>query len=264
MTRKLLYAITGNRIGQNALDFAHHACQHLMGIGSGAGCSHSGESAPVKLLLGIQGPLTVFDVGANTGDYSKMVLRVLHGRDVRIHAFEPQREAFEALKPDMKCCLFLNNVALGSAERVATLYSNRMVPRLSSLYRRTIPEGLGGLNETEQVQVTTIDAYCEKERVRRIDLLKIDAEGHGLEVMRGGMEMFSTGKIGMVQFELASANVDSRVFLRDIFRFVRGYEFDVFRITPSGYLHPIPKYHERMEQFWTTNFLCAGQKWSKA
>jgi hypothetical protein len=30
---------------------------------------------------------------------------------------------------------------------------------------------------------------------------------------------------------------------------------DVYRITPTGYLHPMPEYREIDEQFRTTNFV---------
>jgi FkbM family methyltransferase len=46
----------------------------------------------------------------------------------------------------------------------------------NSLYERQ------GLKETqgksEAIQLDTLDAYCEREKVAHIDILKIDVEGH--------------------------------------------------------------------------------------
>jgi hypothetical protein len=49
----------------------------------------------------------------------------------------------------------------------------------------------------------------------RIDLLKIDTEGHELEVLHGARKLLAAGLIRVLHIEFNEMNVFSRVFLRD-------------------------------------------------
>jgi hypothetical protein len=92
--------------------------------------------------------------------------------------------------------------------------------------------------------------------VGRIDLLKIDVEGHELEVLRGAESLFAGRGVRMVTFEFGGCDIDSRTFFQDFWYFFRERGMGrLFRITPSGYLAPIRHYREADEQFRTTNFL---------
>jgi FkbM family methyltransferase len=262
---KPLVTLTGNRCAQDALDRLQHVCQHLMGIGPGADCRTSGESIVFKVLREASSPpFTIFDVGANVGLFIEMISEHLTLDSYVVHAFEPSADTFRDLQASATnhdCCV-LNNLALGAAEGTATLYSDCRLSALASLTRRDVAHEQKAFDRTEEVRVTTLDEYCRKKDIKSIDLLKIDAEGHDLDVMKGGEDLFRRGAIGIATFELASAQIDSRVFFRDMFKFVRGHGMEVFRITRSGYLYHIPEYHERQEQFWATNYLCIREDMS--
>jgi hypothetical protein len=90
-----------------------------------------------------------------------------------------------------------------------------------------------------------LDDFCAEESIARIDLLKIDAEGHELAVL-DGMGSLRPAKI---QFEFGVSG--SRIFLRDFFDALTNYT--IYRILPKGLVRV--EYSERMEQFNTTNFL---------
>ena len=98
--------------------------------------------------------------------------------------------------------------------------------------------------------------YCTGQGIDHIDWLKIDVEGHELDVLNGGTKMFSGSAIGMVTFEFGGCNIDTRTFLQDFFCFFRDHQMRIARITPAGYLHELHSYQEAYEQFRTTNFVC--------
>ena len=100
-----------------------------------------------------------------------------------------------------------------------------------------------------------LDNYCFENKLERIHLLKVDVEGHEMEVLRGGEVIFSSNAIEMVLFEFGGCNIDTRTFLQDFFYFFREQHMNLYRITPSGYLYPLESYKEMQEQFITTNFL---------
>jgi len=79
--------------------------------------------------------------------------------------------------------------------------------------------------------------------------------GHELDVLTGASEMFHKRAIQMVTFEFGGCNIDTRSFFQDFYYFFQDFGMNISRITPSGYLFPIPSYKEILEQFRTTNFV---------
>lgn len=257
-------SLTANDASQRFLERLVLAEQWLMGIGAGAVTETSGEQVIVDLLrqagarLAPPRPLSIFDVGANKGQFLSMLLRGLGSTPLHIHAFEPSASAFAALTAahgsDQR--LTLNNVGLGRHEASMTLYSDTDASGIASLYRRRLDHFGLTFNQSETVSIEMLDAYRERKGVEYIDLLKLDVEGHELDVLAGAQESFGAGRINMVTFEFGGCNIDSRSFLQDFFYFFRQYKsFDLFRITPAGYLALVTDYREVYEQFRTTNYL---------
>jgi FkbM family methyltransferase len=253
--------LTGNSIGQRLLAKGVTVCQYLQGIGSGSDVESSGEAAVLSALKSSNqsdGPLCIFDVGANTGQYLRAACRLLAGERFHVHSFEPSPGTYEKLventQQDPK--VTLNNFGLGSKSEERDFYSDSPLSGLASLTRRRLTHLGIDMDYTERVRITTLDDYCHDREIESIDLLKLDVEGHELDVLNGSKRMFSKAAIGMVQFEFGGCNIDTRTFLQDFVYFVSEYRMQVARITPSGYMHEITAYSETYEQFRTSNFLC--------
>ncbi len=215
------------------------------------------DKAALQRLSRVTGPLILFDVGANSGKYTQLALSQLAGRQTFIHAFEPSAAAFEKLRRRFgeRNGFALNNFALGSEPTQQVLYYDVAGSELSSLYPRKIAHHGIAFTGSEQVQVETLDRYCEFNRVFHIDLLKLDAEGHELQILRGAVQMFERAAIDMVSFEFGGCNIDSRTFVRDFFDFFTAYEMKLARVTGFGKLDKIKRYEESLEQFRTTCFV---------
>ena len=109
---------------------------------------------------------------------------------------------------------------------------------------------------SEKVGVRTLDEYCAERAVEAIDLLKMDVEGHELDVMQGGVRMLRERRIRMLTFEFGGCNINSGIFFQDYWYFIRDNSLgDLYRLTPSGYLAPVTHYNELYEQFRPTNYL---------
>lgn len=106
--------------------------------------------------------------------------------------------------------------------------------------------------KNETVQLTTLDHFCRTNGIRRIDLLKVDVEGHKPMVLKGAKEMLTGRRIQFVQFEFGAFNLDSQTFLRDLFELLDGYR--ISRIVLGG-LVEVPRYEPRLERFATMNYL---------
>lgn len=231
-----------------------------MGILNFQNFENSGEAYLLRVVLA---PLlrgrhaVVLDIGANVGGYSRLVRSALP--DARIYAFEPNPEAFRLLSSNLTASgVTCVQRGMASTERSGSLfvYPDERTTGHASLYREMMT-GFFGCAEPCEVpcSFTTVDAFCAGEGIDRLDLMKIDTEGHELEVIRGAREMLAGGRIDAVQFEFGEGHVYSRVFLRDFFDALPGYRF--FRLCERRLL-PLEAYDPRHEIFRFQNILAVS------
>jgi hypothetical protein len=83
----------------------------------------------------------------------------------------------------------------------------------------------------ESVALTTVDEFAAANGVARIDLLKIDAEGSDLNVLRGAAGMLEKGAISFVLAELGFSRAQpAHVLFDEVRDFLATRRFDVFGI----------------------------------
>lgn len=142
----------------------------------------------------------VFDVGANDG---RTALRLMRHLPVppRIFSFEPVSSTYRVLVertgsyPNIRCF----QLALGAETGAKPIYLNA-ISAMNSVDPGSNPDW-GRQESTESVQMTTLDRMVRELGIGRIHLLKIDVEGHDLEVLRGGEDALGTGKVDFIQIE---------------------------------------------------------------
>ena len=149
---------------------------------------------------------TIFDVGANVGQTATAFAKAYP--DAGIRSFEPFSDTFVLLR---KNTARLSNVsceqlALGSAAGSISVPLQRSSVNNSL---RAGPESPGGGGE-ETIEVDTLDRYCSAHAVDEIDYLKIDTEGHDLEVLKGARELLAVHKVGFVQVEAAMTRANHK------------------------------------------------------
>ncbi len=262
MAGKVMKYLFGNRRGQAMCEYAVRKATELMGIGSGDDVATSGEHSVLSILeRQFPAPYCIFDVGANRGQFMEMVVSCLNTRDYTVHCFEPSKSAFAVLaeKASGNGRVVLNNIGLGDKPGEFTLYYNEPGSEIASLTQRRLDHLGIDFSQSETVRIDTLDSYCETRGIVAIDLLKLDVEGHELDVLeKGSLNMFGKGAIKMVSFEFGGCNIDTRTFFQDFFYFFKDRGMKIYRITPSGYMHHVDTYSEILEQFRTTNFLATG------
>lgn len=240
------------------------ALENRIGIGSGGGADQSGESIVFEVLSAInKEQLTVFDVGANKGQYSTEAVSYLSGiKEFTIYCFEPSEKTFQFLSEahSKNSNVILNNFGFSDKESEAILYTNAEGSGLASLTKRKLEHfGIDHGRIQEKIKLVSLDDYGAKEGVKKIHLLKIDVEGHELDVLAGAKALLESREIDLVQFEFGGCNIDTRTYFQDFFYFFDSHGFDIFRILPSRKLLRLPTYREIDEKFRTANYLAANK-----
>jgi FkbM family methyltransferase len=217
----------------------------------------SGDSQVISRFINAGN--VVLDVGANAGNWTAEVLS--QGHDVEVHLFEPIPHVYKKLiqTPDKQ--LIFNNLAVGQKEEVKTFYYYEVNSLLSTFYRRVEVEKEGWLNPPQKITVltTTIDNYCQRHGIKRINFIKIDVGGGELDVLYGAKYFLETGRIDYLQFEYGGTYIDSKTTLKEAFEYLQKFRYSIFRILPDRleYKHT---FLPEDENFEFSNFLAVNER----
>jgi FkbM family methyltransferase len=146
-------------------------------------------------------PLVIADVGANIGQTSRYFNSLWPDAD--IYAFEPVSATYEKLTrrvagraSKIRCVKLALSDEIGRAD----IYISNDSVQSSFDLNHVLPRSLSG--EKETVLKTTLHDWCASENIKRIDLLKVDTEGHDLNVLVGATPLFEAQEIGAVLIEI--------------------------------------------------------------
>ena len=170
-------------------------------------------------------PRVVVDVGANSGQSAIRFHAAFPS--ARIISFEPVTSTFKALQQrtaghDIE----IYQLAAGSQAGNGTIFLTDST-FTSSIRRPTDTDVVA----EEPITIVTLDEFAVEHKISEIDLLKIDAEGYDIEVLQGGTQLLSTGKVRFVLIEVGFRRGDERHPLFDDVRdLIASYSFGLFGI----------------------------------
>jgi FkbM family methyltransferase len=144
-----------------------------------------------------------FDVGANEGQTVAEALRIFPASNV--FSFEPHPITFQKLKSRFanNSRAVCYNIALSNGnENTAVMYeySESKINSLTNKARYAVRQEKKVSGEVP-VKVSSLDWFCKDQNIDRIDVLKIDTEGHELEVLKGAVNLLSSRKIRFIYAE---------------------------------------------------------------
>lgn len=166
----------------------------------------------------------VVDVGANFGAYA-LAFAVRVGESGRVYAFEPGAHARARLRDNASLNpvpgLRVVPLALSDAPGRSPLFHTGGAPTTFSL---------GGSDGTrsEQVELVTLDSWWPPGS-RRLDLMKVDVEGHEPAVLRGARKTLECFR-PLLLFEASRAALERNGYRPDAsFRLLTALGYDVVR-----------------------------------
>ena len=229
-----------------------------MNYGGGQSPADSGEVEALKFFrdsFDTSKPFTLFDVGANDGEYLSHALDAL-GSDLNAYSFEPQSESYARLDkrfandPRVKTL----KVALGGKVGTAELFSAETGDATASLHRNNVFDQ----TSSELVQVTTVDQVCADEGIEQIDFLKIDTEGNEMDVLLGASNTIEAGRVSAIQFEFGDPYINTQYHFIDLWKLLSP-RHTIYRILRHG-LVALDSYSTDLEIYKIANFICVKRQ----
>ena len=222
----------------------------ILNIGEGHTVETSGEKVAFDILRKYKnrdtGAAIVFDVGAHTGEWLQIFKKNYKDSSI-LYSFEPSLSSFKVLSRITTDNFHPEHLALGDTIGKGYLSADVLGSKTSCVNAKN-----NNSMETEEISVTTIDAFCNEHKITRIDLLKIDVEGYELKVLQGAQRMLKHGNIKLIQFEFGAPSSE-KYSLRDFFD-ILGNQYQICRILKHG-CYPLNTYHHYYEIMTLTNFI---------
>ncbi len=203
-----------------------------------------------------QNPLVVLDIGANIGDWSRSMIEKADRahRKLKLHSFEPSMTTYETLKRNSAswgtgASVSVHRLALSNRAGTADFHSVGENAGRNSLHE--IP---GESRKEGPVELKTLDVFAAEQGLDRIDLVKVDTEGHDFFVIQGAAKLLEAGRIRALQFEYTWRWIYSRTYLRDVFEFLAGKPYVLGKVTPKG-VEYYPGWDWRLESYTEGNYI---------
>lgn len=265
----IIAGVLGKAIGRNNLVRYGNFISRAGRLDFPNGLKNNGELLVQKVALSgsEEIPIIIVDCGANIGEWTDELCKQAATRNdlgnIEIYSFEPSKFTYKELLITVKNIYADDNIKIFPINSALSSHSGE--GQLSIIHPGA---GTNSLVQTEtkdadskeNVKLLTLDNFAEKNNLSYISLLKIDAEGHDPDVIKGAENLISNQKIGIIQFEYNWRWIFSNQFLRNVFADLSKQGYCIGKVTPKG-IQFFPEYHIDLETFVEGNYIACLKKW---
>ena len=153
------------------------------------------------------------DIGAHKGKYTDLILNNFNLKSVCL--FEPQENLFKFLKQkyrDNKKKIYISNYGISNKVETKIFYinlhdltssikklnpSNKYLNLKSKLFGTNLK---GMIQKKLYIRTISLKNFFKKKKLKRVDLIKIDTEGHEFEVLVGLGNKIKIVKAFLIEF----------------------------------------------------------------
>ena len=203
---------------------------------------------------------TIFDIGSFRGSFTKELIKLekkeIKKKDNSYYLFDPNIKAKTYIKDiAKKKNIHFYNYGLGNKPMKLPFHLNTYFEAAGSSFqtimkddklwngsRRFVMQGVNFIAqiiniiknkpykklrsyETTIVNTSTVDLFCKKNKIKKIDLLKIDTEGHEKYVLEGCVGLLKKKKIHVIYIEVLGHKYDFFKKKNKIKSFLKKYNF---------------------------------------
>ena len=120
--------------------------------------------------------MNVIDIGAYDGSFAADLAKTFP--NLTVHAIEPCRYCWPLIEKEMRSLpnMKLHKLAIAERNGKVKLFEDNFSSR-PAISSTIIPQVKEGLSKESTVDCMTLDTFCEKNNIKNIDLICINAEG---------------------------------------------------------------------------------------
>jgi len=229
-------------------------------LGVDSAIYHTGVFEPdsTRLVHRLVKPgMIVADVGANFGYYTIQFSKTV-GDAGKVYAFEPSLKFQERLihHIDRNQCTNVRVIREGLSDRAETLRLYDGGDSASFYF--------GDSNDksapVENVRLVTFDSFVRKEKLSRLDFMKVDIDGHEMRFFRGAKKALTTLRpmilVECMQLALQKAGSD----VEELVSYLRGLKYEL-RSEKTGrpFLDDDELFRETKNCAYSANILCVPE-----
>ncbi|OGZ03089.1 MAG: hypothetical protein A2430_01915 [Candidatus Liptonbacteria bacterium RIFOXYC1_FULL_36_8] len=156
------------------------------------GCFEPETTKAIELLS--KPGFTIIDIGANSGCHTLRFAKIV-GPNGKVFAFEPMSWAFKKLKENVSLNKFKNIIleqkALSNKKENNVSVNFSCSWPINTNSKKLHPIHKGKIME-DKSDFITLDEYLEKNKVGKINLIKLDVDGFELKILKGTLKTIKT------------------------------------------------------------------------
>jgi FkbM family methyltransferase len=180
--------------------------------------------------------IIVIDIGCYTGNFSKKINQNLSNTDVLFYMIDPNKNVLPSLnKLGIKKKFF--SYAIDSDSNYRTLFFNNFFPAsgtsLSDIYYKSKGYNISrnlfflfrkkNFFSKKKVKTISLDKFIKTEKIKKIDILKIDTEGNEENILLSSK--YALEKTKVLTLELLSKKADEKEKFNKINNFLKKKNF---------------------------------------
>jgi FkbM family methyltransferase len=197
--------------------------------------------------------MVCLDIGANFGEVASHMARLV-GRDGAVHAFEPAPSQFARLCAHAKRngqSIQCHNLAVSDhcgSTQMAVPTEAAQNQGLGTIVASALPSGYA----LASVQLTTLDEFARRQRLARLDFIKLDIQGAEPLAIKGGLQTIAKF-MPLIASEVSPPDLTALGYTsRQYCDMLTGLGYVVHTLTRRGAGRQIPVIHDA---FAATNVL---------
>lgn len=154
--------------------------------------------------------MTVLEIGANLG-YYVLLEAMLLPEGSEIFAFEPHPSNVATLRKNLAINETMCNVGIfqmALSDKVGT--AKLIVEGVSNHHHLGSSETGNGGRQHIEVATTTVDRFCAERGIKNVDLMRMDVEGHEVEIIAGAERILTQSDNPIVFLEIHTSLIRKR------------------------------------------------------
>ncbi len=172
-----------------------------------------------------------FDIGANIGVQTLQLASYFN--NAKVHSFEPTNFGYKKLKnnitlnPDLRKNIYINQNFLSNKKFLPNkIYASWNL----KVKKNTHKKHQGSYKNTSNASSLKLDDYIKKNKIKKIDFIKLDVDGHELEVLKSGYNFLRKKKVPII-FEVAPYLYTEHGYTQnDLLRLFKSLKYNFYNI----------------------------------